>query len=70
MKTSIKHYRIDVSSSVSLVKDDDTKLKNWRYRNSNVTAGKTGQCFVDYPFNKFESLEEFKRFVREGKIQL
>tara|TARA_R110000796_G_scaffold172683_1_gene289683 strand:+ start:531 stop:773 length:243 start_codon:yes stop_codon:yes gene_type:complete len=61
-KLSLKHARLDPSVSVSLIKDEDSGVMNWRYRflilSKNGTYRK--HDLRDYGYHEFSSLEEFK----------
>jgi len=61
-KLSLKHARLDPSVSVSLVKDEDTGLLNWRYRFLTISKNGTYRKheLIDYDYEEFSSLEEFK----------
>ena len=61
-KLSLKHARLDPSVSVSLVKDEDPGLLNWRYRFLTISKNGTYRKheLIDYDYEEFSSLEEFK----------
>tara|TARA_R110000744_G_scaffold161031_2_gene277488 strand:- start:553 stop:783 length:231 start_codon:yes stop_codon:yes gene_type:complete len=70
-KLSLKHARLDPSVSVSLVKDEDTNVLNWRYRF--LTLSKNGTYrkhdLKDYHYSEFNTLEEFKSRI-ENEIRI
>ena len=61
-KLSIKHSRLEPSVSVSLVKDEDSGVLNWRYRFLTISKNGTYRKheLIDYDYEEFSSLEEFK----------
>jgi hypothetical protein len=61
-KLSLKHARLDTSVSVSLVKDENTGVLNWRYRFLTISKNGTYRKheLIDYDYNEFSTLAEFK----------
>ena len=61
-KLSIKHARLNPSVSVSLVKDEDSGVLNWRYRFLTISKNGTYRKheLIDYDYEEFNSLVEFK----------
>jgi len=64
MKTSLKHCRLSYSESIALIKDDESGVRNWRYRYFKSGRGKTIQLYNDYPYKKFKDIDIFKEFVK------
>ena len=70
-KLSLKHARLDPSVSVSLIKDEDTGVFNWRYRFLTVSKNGTYRKhdLKDYDYNEFKSIEEFKSRIEHERYQ-
>lgn len=70
-KLSIKHSRIDPSVSVSLVKDENSGVLNWRYRFLTISKNGTSRKheLKDYDYEDFSTLEEFKSRIEYERYQ-
>lgn len=60
-KLSLKHARLSPSVSVSLIKDENTGVLNWRYRFLTISKNGTYRKheLIDYDYNEFSTLAEF-----------
>lgn len=70
-KLSLKHSRLKPSVSVSLVKDEESGILNWRYRFLTISKNGTYRKheLIDYDYEEFNSLSEFKSRI-EYEIDL
>ena len=70
-KLSLKHARIDPSVSVSLVKDENSGVLNWRYRFLTISKNGTYRKheLKDYDYEEFSTLEEFKSRIEYERYQ-
>ena len=70
-KLSLKHSRLDPSVSVSLIKDEDTGVMNWRYRFLIVSNNGTYRKhdLKDYDYDEFSTLAEFKSRIEYERYQ-
>jgi hypothetical protein len=70
-KISLEHARLDPSVSVSLVIDEITKVKNWRYRFLVVSTDGTYRKhdLKDYHFEDFDSISQFKSRIEYERFR-
>ena len=70
-KLSLKQSRLKPSVSVSLVKDEESGILNWRYRFLTISKNGTYRKheLIDYDYEEFNSLSEFKSRI-EYEIDL
>lgn len=66
-KITVKYHKLGLSESVALLKDSQTKERNWRHRfivsKKSNTIGT--QVFKDYPHKKFKTFKEFEAYIIE-----
>jgi len=70
-KKTLEHARLDPSVSVSLVIDEVTNEKNWRYRFIVVSTDGTyiKHDLKDYHFNDFDSISQFKSRIEYERFR-
>jgi len=68
-KLNLKHKRITLTESVSLIKETETGKKTWvhKYLGTKRKQQIGIQQFISYPYVDFGSIEHFKRFIEDKK---
>jgi hypothetical protein len=66
-KVTQNYHKIEIDQSVALVKDKETKVKNWRHRfvhKSRKSNASGRQDFKDYPFKRFKDIKAFESYIK------